>query len=82
MGFQQPNQLDKAIAQTLKNKRKENGWVMNQLSKKLEVPHSYIGKIESGERTLSVGELDNYCLALNIPMEQIIKLTRRKTPIS
>ncbi|MDU0114018.1 helix-turn-helix transcriptional regulator [Psychrosphaera aquimarina] len=71
MGFQQPNQLDLAIAQTLKNKREENGWVMKQVAKKLDVPHSYISKIELGEKRLSAGELNCYCSALNVSIEQV-----------
>jgi transcriptional regulator with XRE-family HTH domain len=72
MGFQEPNQLDLAIAQTLKDKRKKNGWVMKQLARKLDVPHSYISKIELGEKKLSAGELDSYCSALNIRIEQVL----------
>ncbi|MBU2919130.1 helix-turn-helix domain-containing protein [Psychrosphaera sp. F3M07] len=72
MNFEQPNQLDLAIAQTLKNKRIENGWVMKQLAKKLDVPHSYISKIELGEKTLSAGKLNCYCSALNVRIEQVI----------
>jgi transcriptional regulator with XRE-family HTH domain len=71
MGFQQPNQLNLAVAQTLKYQRKENGWAMKQLARKLDVSHSYISKIELGEKKLSVGELNCYCLALNISIEQV-----------
>jgi transcriptional regulator with XRE-family HTH domain len=74
MGFQEPNQLDLAIAQTLKDKRKENGWGMKQLARKLDVPHSFIGKVESGERKLSIGEFDSYCLSLNTTLNDIFKM--------
>jgi transcriptional regulator with XRE-family HTH domain len=76
MNFDQPNNLDIAIAQTLKIKRKEMGWVMNRLAKKMGVPHSYIGKIESGEKKLSIGALESYCLALNTSLEQVIRLSK------
>jgi transcriptional regulator with XRE-family HTH domain len=60
------------ISQTLKNKRKKNGWVMKQLAKELGVPHSYISKIELSEKKLSVGELNCYCSALDVRIKQVI----------
>ena len=50
----------------LKDKRKASGLSMRDLGKKLDVPHSFVGKIENGDRRLDVIEYIQYCEALNI----------------
>lgn len=39
---------------------------MRDLAERLEVPHSFVGKVEQGERRLDVVEYIQYCEALNI----------------
>lgn len=38
---------------------------MRQLAEKLDCPHSFVGKVEQGERRLDVIEFVEYCKALN-----------------
>lgn len=38
----------------LKEKRTESGLTMRQVAKKLEVHHSWIGRVELGERRLDI----------------------------
>lgn len=50
---------------------------MRDLAKKLDVPHSWIGKIEQAERRLDVMEYIRLCKALKIdPAEGLSKLLR------
>jgi len=39
---------------------------MRDLAERLEVPHSFIGKVEQGERRLDVVEFIQYCDALGV----------------
>jgi transcriptional regulator with XRE-family HTH domain len=50
----------------LKQSREAEGFSMRDLAQKLDTPHSFIQKIESGERRLDVYEFCLYCKALNI----------------
>lgn len=50
----------------LKDNRKACGLSMRDLGEKLDVPHSFVGKIENGDRRLDVIEYIQYCEALNI----------------
>lgn len=45
---------------------------MRALAEKLELPHSYVGKIEQRERRLDVVEFIHYCKALGVsPLDGI-----------
>lgn len=56
----------------LKEARVAQGLTMRDLAKKLEVPHSFIGKVEQCERRIDVVEYLAYCQALNLsPIEGI-----------
>lgn len=57
------------LTQWLKNERMRNGLSMRELAKLLDVPHSFIGKIEQGERRLDIIEYISYCNALQIKPE-------------
>ena len=50
----------------LKNNRKEQSLSMRALADKLDVPHSFVQKIETMERRLDVMEYIDYCEALGI----------------
>jgi len=61
----------------LKDARKAQGLTMRDLAKKLEVPHSFVGKVEQCERRIDVIEYIAYCRALNLSptagIDKIIK---------
>lgn len=64
-----------ALRAWLRIKRKEKGLSQRMLAKKLEIHHSIIGKIETGERQINVVELIMYCRELEAdPIEIIRKL--------
>jgi len=55
-----------ALIAWLKDAREQKNLTMRDLAKKLDEPHSFIGKIESAERRLDVYEYVVYCEALGI----------------
>lgn len=57
----------------LKNHRERQNLTMRQLAEKLETSHSFIGKVEQGERRLDVVEFIQYCEALDVsPVDGIV----------
>ena len=58
----------------LKKSRESKGLTMRELSQRLSKPHSYVQKVEQGERRLDVVEFVWYCQALGINPVQGIKL--------
>ena len=61
----------------LKCKRAEQGLTMRELALRLDMPHSFIGKVEQGERRLDIIELISYCEALEVdPIDCIRMLTK------
>ncbi|MCZ6802984.1 MAG: helix-turn-helix transcriptional regulator [Proteobacteria bacterium] len=54
----------------LKDQRENQGLTMRDLAKRLDTPHSFIGKVEQGDRRLDVIEYLQYCDALGVsPIE-------------
>ena len=62
-----------ALRLWLKSKRKDNGLSQRELANKLDIHHSIIGKIETGERQVNVVELIKYCKELGVDPLEIIK---------
>jgi transcriptional regulator with XRE-family HTH domain len=54
------------LANWLKSKRESKGLSMRDLAEKMDVPHTFIAKIEARERRLDVIEYLNYCKYLEI----------------
>lgn len=50
----------------LKQQRQQKGLSMRNFAIRLDVPHSFIGKIEQGERRLDVVEYLQYCDILDV----------------
>jgi len=58
----------------LKEERERRGLSMRQLAQRLDEPHSFVGKIEQGERRLDVYEYYQYCKALGIEPQNGFRL--------
>lgn len=54
----------------LKHARMDKGLSMRDLAKLIDVPHQFIGKVESIERRLDVYEYVQYCHALDLKPEE------------
>lgn len=61
----------------LKNSRKDQGLSMRALADRLEVPHSFVQKVETMERRLDVMEYISYCAALEIDPKVGLDLIRK-----
>ncbi|HCU0823553.1 TPA: helix-turn-helix transcriptional regulator [Acinetobacter baumannii] len=55
-----------ALCDWLKEQRITQKLTMRELSERLDKPHSYVQKVEQGERRLDVVEYIWYCTALKI----------------
>lgn len=65
---------------SLREGRQSAGLTIRQLAKKMELHHSIVGKIETGERRLDVVEFIYYCDILEIdPLPIIEKIVNKKT---
>jgi len=58
--------LHKMLRDALIDKRKELGLTQRDLAKKLNVTHSVVGKIETGDRRLDIIEFYEYAKALDM----------------
>lgn len=66
------------LTDTLRHSRKLAGLTIRGLAEKMEVHHSIIGKIETGERRLDVIEFMEYCKALGVSPLEILKEIQKK----
>lgn len=54
------------LREWLKQSRIKQRYTMRSIAQKIEVPHSWVQKIENGERRLDVIEYIKYCRALDV----------------
>lgn len=54
----------KRLLEWLRKSRKENGMTMRVVANELKIPHSWIGKVEIGERRLDIMEFVKLCRVL------------------
>jgi len=55
----------RALLAWLRQSRQSQGLTMRDVAAKLGVPHSWIGKVETGERRLDVAEFERLCRVLD-----------------
>lgn len=66
------------LRQWLREKRKEKGLTMRETGERIGVIHSWIGKVELGERRLDVVEYVRYCEALEVDPHEGVELVTRQ----
>lgn len=67
------SQSSQILTACLRDSRKAAGLTIRQLAEKMNVHHSIVGKIETGERRLDVIEFIEYCNVLEIDPKVIIE---------
>jgi transcriptional regulator with XRE-family HTH domain len=73
MGKQLRTGRHKALMAALTAAREEKGLSQRELAKRLDRAHSFVGKIESGERQLNVLEFCEYADALGADAAEVIR---------
>ena len=63
----------KALIAALKGARDAAGITQRELARRLDHAHSYVGKIESGERQLNVLEFCEYADALETDAAELLR---------
>lgn len=58
----------------LRRCRLDRGLSMRAFAARLTVPHSFVGKVETGERRLDVVEFTRYCRALGVDPHQGVRV--------
>ncbi|MBD1574840.1 helix-turn-helix domain-containing protein [Vibrio rumoiensis] len=66
------------LIEWLKEARAERGLTMRELAVELDVPHSYVGKVEQCERKLDVLEYVRYCEALGVDPDLGVSILKMK----
>lgn len=66
------------LRELLLNRRKELGLSQRAFGEKLGVVHSFIGKVETGDRRLDVFEFIEYCKGLDLDPIQILREIEEK----
>ena len=60
----------------LRTERRQAGLTMRAVARRLGVPHSWIGKVETGERRLDVSEFVRLCKVLDVDPHTGIDVVR------
>lgn len=76
MNLSPSKDIDKALGIILKQRRLELQIPIIEFSKRLNLPTSFIGKVESGERQLSIGELECFTFELETTVEHTLSQAR------
>ena len=63
---------NKVVGKCMRQLRKEQHLTQSQVARRLDVPQSFVSKVETGERSLRVSELFSYSFALGTSPKEIV----------
>ena len=66
------------LRQLLIRRRLDLGLSQRALAERMNVVHSFVGKVETGDRRLDIFEFMDYCHALNWQPEEVLQSLRGK----
>lgn len=66
------------LRELLLNRRNELGLTQRAFGEKLGVVHSFIGKVETGDRRLDIFEFIAYCHGLNLDPIEVLQEIEKK----
>ena len=72
------NSKHKIFLELLYQLRISSGHTQISLAEKLDVPQSFISKVENGERRLDIIELSEFCRALNTTLTDFVVALEHK----
>jgi transcriptional regulator with XRE-family HTH domain len=58
----------------LREAREKNGMTMRDVASVMKLPHSWVGKVEAGDRRLDVIEFAKYCQVIGVDPVKGLKL--------
>ena len=64
------------LRQLLIRRRLDLGLSQRALAERMNVVHSFVGKVETGDRRLDIFEFIDYCRALNWQPEEVLQSLR------
>ena len=67
------------LRQLLIRRRLDLGLSQRALAERMNVVHSFVGKVETGDRRLDIFEFIDYCRALNWQPEEVLQSLQGKT---
>jgi transcriptional regulator with XRE-family HTH domain len=71
----------RAVINWLRTSRKAQGVSMRELGARMGMPHSWIGKVETGERRLDVEEFVRMSRALDLDTQQGLSILESALPV-
>ena len=66
------------LREELRAMRERAGLTQAELSKSLGKPQSYISKVESGDRSISLLEVRALCLGCGVPLQNFVRTLEAK----
>ena len=66
------------LRQLLIRRRLDLGLSQRALAERMNVVHSFVGKVETGDRLLDIFEFIDYCLALNWQPEEVLQSLQKE----
>jgi len=71
-----PNLLDRSVGKVLRVQRLKLGLTIKDVARRVDRPHSFISKLEQGDKIITTGELDTICNLLNVNINEVINISK------
>jgi transcriptional regulator with XRE-family HTH domain len=68
----------KQLLAWMREGRKEKGLTMREVAQVMKLPHSWVGKVEIGERRLDILEYVKFCKVLGLDPHEGLSLVERQ----